>query len=537
MGADVGALVALDAVVHVPLGDEGGYTALLVVSRALHPGAVLNALEGRYGQLVAVLSVDGAYHFVDEGRVVVRSARIVGQVGPSGIYGELLVLASTIDGGVVLIHHVLTLAAVRLDNELLHLLHGQINGDDTRDAEEGRLEDGVRAVAKADLLGDLGGVHVVDRDVVLGEVLLHLHGQVAHQIVALPDGIEQEGAVLAETAGHVVHVQIGLHVARYEVGRVHQIGRADRVIAEAEVRAGEAARLLGVVREVGLAILIGVVADDLHRVLVGTHRTVGAEAVELGFEHAFSTERDLFLHRQRGEGDVVHDADREVVLGLVEGEVFEDGNDLRRRRVLRAEAVTSTDDDRGILAAIEAVLDVEVERLAIGARFLRTVEHGDALNRLRHCGQEVLSRERTIEVYGYHADLLAVGYEVIDGLTRSFRYGTHSDDDAVCIFGAVVIEEAVFATGELVDLFHVFLHDGGHFVVEAIASLAVLEEVVGVLSHTARHGVHRVQGAGAELGQGLLIDERSEILVVELLDLLNLVRGAEAVEEADERDA
>ena len=65
----------------------------------------------------------------------------------------------------------------------------------------------------------------------------------------------------------------------------------------------------------------------------------------------------------------------------------------------------------------------------------------------------------------------------------------------------------------------------------------MLEEVVGVLSHTARHGVHRIQGAGAELGQGLLIDERGEILVVELLDLLDLVRGAEAVEEADERDA
>ena len=140
-------------------------------------------------------------------------------------------------------------------------------------------------------------------------------------------------------------------------------------------------------------------------------------------------------------------------------------------------------------------------------------------------------------MYGYHTDLLAVGYEVIDGLTRGFRHRTHGDDDAVCIFGAVVIEEAVFATGELVDLFHIFLHDGGHFVVEAIASLAVLEEVVGVLSHTARHGVHRVQGAGAELGQGLLIDERSEILVVELLDLLDLVRGAEAIEEAHEGDA
>ena len=226
-----------------------------------------------------------------------------------------------------------------------------------------------------------------------------------------------------------------------------------------------------------------------------------------------------------------------MVLRQGHGQVFEDREDLCRRSILRAETVASTDDDRGILAAIEAVFHVEVERLAVGTRLLRTIKYGDALCRLWHCSQEVLSRERTIKVYGYHADFLAVSYEVIDGLTRSLRNGAHSDDDAVSILCSVIVEEAVFATGELVDLFHVFLHDGGHFVVEAIASLAVLEEVVGVLSHTARHGVHRVQGAGAELGQCLLIDERGEILVVELLDLLDLVRGAEAVEEADERDA
>ena len=262
--ADVGTLVTLDTVVHVPLGNERGHTALLEICCALHPCTVLNALEGRYRQQVAILSVDGSHHLVDEGRIIVFRARIVGQFGPSGIHGELLVLASTIYSGVVLIHHVLALATVRLDDELLHLLHSQVNRDDARDAEEGRLEDGVRTVAKADLLCDLCGIHVVHRDVVLGKVLLHLVRQVARQIVTLPDGVEQEGAVLAETAGHVVHVQIGLHVARYEVRRVHQVSRADRVIAEAEVRTGEATRLLGVVREVGLAILIGVVADDLH---------------------------------------------------------------------------------------------------------------------------------------------------------------------------------------------------------------------------------------------------------------------------------
>ena len=52
-------------------------------------------------------------------------------------------------------------------------------------------------------------------------------------------------------------------MASHEVRRGHQVGRADGRVAETQVRAGEAARLLGVVAEVGLAVLVGVVADDL----------------------------------------------------------------------------------------------------------------------------------------------------------------------------------------------------------------------------------------------------------------------------------
>jgi hypothetical protein len=58
-------------------------------------------------------------------------------------------------------------------------------------------------------------------------------------------------------------VQVSLNVASYEVRCSHQIGRADRCVTETQVRAGEAARLLRVVAEVSLAVLVGVVADDL----------------------------------------------------------------------------------------------------------------------------------------------------------------------------------------------------------------------------------------------------------------------------------
>ena len=80
--------------------------------------------------------------------------------------------------------------------------------------------------------------------------------------------------------------------------------------------------------------LVGVVADDLHGVLVGTYRTVSAQAVELGFEHAFATHGDFLFLGQGSERHIVHDADGEVVLRRVQFQVVIYSQDLCRRSVL-----------------------------------------------------------------------------------------------------------------------------------------------------------------------------------------------------------
>ena len=183
---NVGALVALDAVLRSPCRNECGHTALLVCGGALRPGAVLDSLEGGNFQQVAVLCVDGAYHFVDECGIVVGLCRLRFERSPCRVDGQLLVFAAAVNGCIVLVHHVLSLLAVRLHDELLHLFYGQIHGDDTCDAEEGRLQDGVGAVAQADFLCDLRGVDIVNLDVVLGKVSLHAVRQVLGQRKKVP---------------------------------------------------------------------------------------------------------------------------------------------------------------------------------------------------------------------------------------------------------------------------------------------------------------------------------------------------------------
>ena len=65
----------------------------------------------------------------------------------------------------------------------------------------------------------------------------------------------------------------------------------------------------------------------------------------------------------------------------------------------------------------------------------------------------------------------------------------------------------------------------------------MLEEDVAVFSRAAENRVLGVECARTECGDGVLIDHFLQVVVVPRLDLLYLVRGAEAVEEVDERNS
>ena len=266
---DVSTLVTLDTVVLVPNRNEGLNTALLVSGCTNLPRtvdcAVLNKIRNL--QQVASLSVDRTNQLLNECGCVVGLNLIIRQVSPLRLNGQLYILATTIDSGIVLINNVLTLSTVRLQGSSLHLLNSELYGDHLGDAEEGRLKDGVGTVAQTNLLCNLGSVDSIDSDVVLSEVALYLVRHELLQLGIVEDGVQQECTVLLQTTGHIIHVQVSLHVASHEVRCGHQIGRTDRRVTETQVRAGETARLLRVVREVSLAVLVGVVTNKFGYII------------------------------------------------------------------------------------------------------------------------------------------------------------------------------------------------------------------------------------------------------------------------------
>ena len=125
-------------------------------------------------------------------------------------------------------------------------------------------------------------------------------------------------------------------------------------------------------------------------------------------------------------------------------------------------------------------------------------------------------------------------FEVVDDFLGHIADGAHGDDDPVGVRGAVVVEELVVGAQLLVDLAHVLLHHGGQSVVVLVAGLAVLEEDVAVLVGAAGGGVLGVQGVLAELLNGLHVAHVLQVGVIPHGHLLDLMGGAEAVEEVDE---
>ena len=533
--ADQRAVAALDALVDVPLGNLDRDAALLVLGGAGGHGAV--HAERGHGQLVAFLREDRG----NDGVEVLGGLDLYGHGALGGgrpLGGDLHFVQAAdghVDGRPVHLDDLVALLGVALLGVGLHVLIRLVVGDDVGQLEERSLHDGVDAAAHADLLGQLDGVDGIEPGVLLRQQLLHGSGQLLLHLLGRPGAVEQEGAAVLQRGHHVVLGDIGRVVAGDEVGAVDQIGALDRVVAEAQVADGDAAGLLGVIGEVGLRVLVGVVADDLDGVLVGADGAVRAQAVEHAADGALGGDVQRLAQRQAGLGHVVVDADGEVVLGGLLGDVVEHGLDHGGVELLGAQAVAAADHGDVLLARFDQRgAHVLVQGLAQGAGFLGPVQNRDGLAGLGDGLEEVLDAEGTVQVHLDQAHLLALGGQVIHGLLDGVAAGAHGDDDVLGVGRADVIEEVILSAGELADLLHALLDDRGSGDVVLVGGFSALEVDVGVLGGAGLVRMLGIERAGAERLDLVPRDDLCDVLVGDVFDLLDLMAGAEAVEEVKE---
>ena len=118
-----------------------------------------------------------------------------------------------------------------------------------------------------------------------------------------------------------------------------------------------------------------------------------------------------------------------------------------------------------------------------------------------------------------------------------FGAGAHHDDDLLGVGGADVVEQVVLPAGQRGEFVHGVLHDARGLEVVLVDRLATLEVDVRVLGRTADGGPVGRQAAQAVGLDEVVVNHGADGFAGYLVDLLDLVRVAEPVEEVHEGHA
>ncbi len=147
MGADEGALVALDAVFRNPLGHVDGNTPLFVGGGAGGHDAV--GRKGADRQLVALEGLDGPDHLFHKLGYGFRGRRcfVLGLCPAGGVVDLDQMLNSLVHGRVVHLHDLFALVAVGVVDSFLDVPDGIFGRDYVGNLEERGLQDGVDPAA------------------------------------------------------------------------------------------------------------------------------------------------------------------------------------------------------------------------------------------------------------------------------------------------------------------------------------------------------------------------------------------------------
>ena len=228
-----------------------------------------------------------------------------------------------------------------------------------------------------------------------------------------------------------------------------------------------------------------------------------------------------------------------MILWLSHCEVVIDSDNLSRSSIVRTKTITTANDlnltDEAKLG--KSINNVEVERLRVSTWLLSTIEDANLLDRSRQSLLEILERERTVEVNTDQTYLLALCNLIVNDLLDTLGSRAHSNDDIFGIWCSVVVEWTVLAASNSRNLIHVLGNDIWNCLVVWIRRLTVSEEHIWVLGHTTHLRMLRRESTLTESLNSIPVNKRTEILLVNNLNLLILVRCAETIEEVEERNA
>ena len=529
--------IAPDAVFRDPFRDEGRDSAALILGslHRMYAVGIIHECGDRDSVSRLIVGWDLNLPNVFRQGLINDFLRILQRRPCFGNVDLLYGSKTGIHSCAVHVNDLVALFGICLDDGLFHIIHGVINGQHTGQFEESGLKNGIRTVSESDLRGNLGGINGIETDLSLGKKPLGTVGQMLLQSVHIPVRVEKEGSTLFDLPDNIEALHIALLMTGNEVRHRHIIGGADRFVSEPQMALGHTAGFFGIILKVCLCILVGVVSDDLDGVLVGADGTIGTKTPELAGQYGFSRSYDILTDGKRTHRHIVINPHGEMIL-LFPGHVVKHCFDMCGNSVFGGQAVPASQDLHCPRALTQSRADIFVQRFAYATRFLGPVQNGNHLNGIRNCIQQMGNRERTVQMNLYHTYLLALCHQIIHNFHRGFTDRSHGNDDTLCLRIPIIVKQLIVSSGEFVDGIHLFLHYFGKLIIRRVAGFSALEKGIRILQCGTDCRMLGVQCMIPEIVDPVPVDEFGKILVIQNIDLLNLMTGAETIKEMHERN-
>ena len=374
MRAHEGAQVAADAAFGKPAGHVRGKPPFFVLRGSHGYAAVRRVLKGADRETVSLLGVHRPHNRAHiPGGVGIRLLRLAGKIRPGGRNGDLTESGQTgVHRRAVHVYYLVSLAAVRLSNGGLHIVHRLVHRQHAAELEKGGLQNAVGPVPQAD--GPGGGIGVDDIELrpAPGQKALDPVGEMRLQVRIGPIAVEEEGASLFQFVHNVILGDVALVVAGDKVRHGNIVGGENRRMSKAEMALRHPSGLLGVILKIGLDILVRVVSDNLDGVFVGSHGAVGPQPPEFTTDRPVVGGNHVLPYGQGAAGHIVVDTHGKMI-PLLPCHVVVDGDHLSGSGILAGEAVPPSQDPNPASSLLEHGADVLVKRLSARSRLLGAV--------------------------------------------------------------------------------------------------------------------------------------------------------------------
>ena len=307
-------LITLNAFVKDPMRYSRGYTAFFKGCCSCRDITINRHIWDR--DVIAFFTHDRLDYFSCEIVSIIRDqfCRFGSNFGKFSRYCNLLKSRfSSIDCFPVHLNDILSFFLIGLFNCAFDQFNGFFFRKNSWNNKESCLHNGIYTATESYFFSYFKSIDIIDFNFFINDRFLHIFCKVWKYFISFPIWIQQKNAIIFNTFEHIITSDKRLIMISNKISVFNQIFRLNGRGTKTKMWTGNSTGFFWIVLEVALCIHIGIVTNNLNRVLICTNRTIRTKSPEFCWESAFRKGVELFFYFEWFIWYVVVDSNRKAM--------------------------------------------------------------------------------------------------------------------------------------------------------------------------------------------------------------------------------